>query len=364
MNVALIFMLLGSLVLLAQLTLLVAGKLLRDRREAAARRIQAIFDDAIVALVAADADADARRAFRALLPPDPLSRYEIAALTLAYLARVRGVVRDGVRALFEEAGFVTHYRLLLASDREEDRLLATAALGQLGAVETYFEIASMLRDPALAVRLQALNALGDLGHAPAAVPILRAFATHEVPRGPSALSLLRLGAEAAPYLIDQLTHPIPAVRSLVAEVIGHLEWAVAAHHLVALLRDEEDEVRLHAARALERLGVDDVALELVAALSDPVPAVRAAVVAALGRTGVPLVPYALRRALADPDPEVARAAAAALASAGAVGMNALIEACVSTVGPFGSVAARDQFDRLAVAGRMPVASEPLSAEAV
>ncbi len=154
------------------------------------------------------------------------------------------------------------------------------------------------------------------------------------------------------------------MRSLVAEVIGHLEWAAAARHLAVLLRDEEDEVRLYAARALERLGVDDVATELIAALADPVPAVRAAAAAALGRTGAPVVPYALRRALADPDPEVARAAAAALASTGAVGMNALIAARASAVGPFGSVAARDQFDRLAVAGRMPIASEPLSAEAI
>jgi len=372
-EIALIFMLAGSLALLAQLSVLVAGKLRLDRAAAFERRVRRAAEADIILLLADEADEPARRRFAAALPSDPRARAAVAALILDYLPRLRGSVRDGVRALFSEAGFAEDYRRMLASRRREDRRRAAGALGALGDVAAFGDIARLLRDDAPEVRLQALAALGALGSGDAVAPILGAFAAGLVPFGPAAMSLLRLGAPAAPHLQHALTDPSPRVRALAAQLLGHLEWLPAAPDLSSLLRDPAPDVRREAARSLAHFGLDESCEPLALAMEDADPRLRAAAARALGATGAPRAVPILRRALADADPDVALAAAAALDALGRDGRAALAAAadadpragaCADPVraagpgdlplGPFGRAAAREVLDR-ATLGALHVA---------
>jgi len=92
------------------------------------------------------------------------------------------------------------------------------------------------------------------------------------------------------------------------------QQAVPAHltHFVALLADEDFEVRLKAIQCLRRLGDPVVAQALVARLADSDSDVRLAAALALGAIRNPVALESLVLSLADEEPAVRHAAAAAL----------------------------------------------------
>ncbi len=72
-----------------------------------------------------------------------------------------------------------------------------------------------------------------------------------------------------PVLLQQLTSPIPAVRSLAASLIGAGGAPEAAGDLLPLLRDERPQVRAAAVTALQRLGHPALFDSLSPLVADP-----------------------------------------------------------------------------------------------
>jgi HEAT repeat protein len=162
-----------------------------------------------------------------------------------------------------------------------------------------------LEDPDVAVRVRAVDALGQIG--PAAVPAL----------------------------VEALGDPDMRVRVRAVAALGHIGSAAepAVPAIVEALRDHQPRVRAAAAYALGRLGLaaEPVVPALVKALGDPNSGVRPAAAFALGSMGAaaePAVPV-LVRALGDPQPDVRGAILHALGAIGAAAepaIPALVEA--------------------------------------
>lgn len=125
--------------------------------------------------------------------------------------------------------------------------------------------------------------------------------------------LLRLGASATPALVDALLNRHPDIRVKVAALLGHSQDPRAVPALVRALRSQYYLVREQAALALGNL-LDPQALPAVLeALKDPEPEVRTAAVSTAGRYEDPnTFDQMADLLLEDPQIEVRQAAAKAL----------------------------------------------------
>lgn len=194
------------------------------------------------------------------------------------------------------------HRLYTPADLQ--RLLAIQHLRALGL--TLAEVGSALDDPGfdpnrvldehidqlqeqLALQQELLRRLRTLraGNEAGWPDLLEAISLTERLQHPDATVRVRavLDGEAVPLpaLLDRLAaESDPAVQDMLAwAVVRHGREAIAP--LIELLVSRQAGVRLHAARALAKLG-DSAAVEpLLALLDDPVEQVRAAAVIALGR---------------------------------------------------------------------------------
>jgi HEAT repeat protein len=207
-------------------------------------------------------------------------------------AEVRWTAAELLGEIGPAAGPVAADALVTAlgdSDRHV-RAVATEALGQVGPL-------SPLVVPALTVRLKDDDPL----------PALRALARCRPD-----------GLEAVPEVTALLTRTAAAVRWNAARTLGKLGADKALGPLVAALKDEDADVREHAAEALGDIGPAAAAAvePLTGALRDPNARVRHDAARSLGQIGPaarPAVP-ALRGLRDDPEPAVREAAARALAA--------------------------------------------------
>jgi len=172
---------------------------------------------------------------------------------------------------------------------------------------------------------QAEGALAQLGE-PAIGPLCAALGDgNATVRSAAAGALAKIGAPAAPAVMDALTgSPDPQVRCGAAAVLGELDAPEAARveALVRAMGDGEQRVRFAALQALEGMGA--AAAPAVPALSaaltgrseaPPIRRKAAQVLASIGPGAAGAVP-ALMQALRDDDLWVRRFAASALGSIG------------------------------------------------
>jgi HEAT repeat protein len=133
------------------------------------------------------------------------------------------------------------------------------------------------------VRAAAATALGRLGTAEAATPLLVALTDGTVPRSVGGQALLALG-DAGLDSVRALTGAEDvALRATAIDALGWIGGAADGPRLAGRLRDPAADVRARACAALGRLGAEEGAAALRAALGDRIPFVRAAAATALGR---------------------------------------------------------------------------------
>jgi HEAT repeat protein len=257
--------------------------------------------------------------------------------------------------IYESLGLIEVYiRRLKEAPAWSDRAEAAAALGQLKVARAIPDLVAVMRDrheDTRTVKLAAAQALARM-EAAEAVPLLVAeLASVDEWASPRIAEVLAgFGTAAVPALIETLgaKQSINA-RVWAAQILGRLGATAAEPHLVALLRDRYEQVRVSAAEALGQMRSRQAVNELIrVAMKDPVAPVRAEAARALGAIGdevaveglvsllsdpdywsrlraieaieliAPTDPSSLEAALRDPSPELRRRAAVALDRVGVI----------------------------------------------
>jgi HEAT repeat protein len=268
-----------GIVTVALLLLLVGRRLHLARTE----RRQAELEERVVplALELVAGDLERERA-------ETLSDAEAEALATVlqrYGRVLSGEDHERIARFFERSGLVAHEVGRLRSRATWRRALAAYVLGDIGSEEAIPPLLDALGDRSRDVRAAATRSLGKLGSQPAVQPILRLMAVGEVPASTGSLSLLEIGPQALPGLLELVADGSVDERLAAMELVIELGDASHARILMERLKDDSPRVRARAARGLGRLGGADATVELRRALSDPIPAVRAGVASALGKIG-------------------------------------------------------------------------------
>ncbi len=200
--------------------------------------------------------------------------------------------------------------LLVAALESLDEELVTCAAEALGAIgpasaPAVPRLAQLLRSTGYGTQISLLRALRGIG--PAAVTqldLVLEASLREKTRDEATLTLAALGPAAWERMVRWLKEGSVAQRRVACEVLPRAgtEAAMAPAALAGALRDASPEVRIAAARGLEKFGPRalEVQSALIAALADRDSEVREAVVAALAALG-PDGGAAVIAALTNPD---------------------------------------------------------------
>jgi HEAT repeat protein len=135
--------------------------------------------------------------------------------------------------------------------------------------------------------------------------------TDPAKRERAAQELIRLGAEAAPALVEALQSRDPNLPPIVGRLLARIGPA-AVPALVHSLQNAHPLIRVQVVDVLAQIKDRSVVLPLLDALQGEFYTVRARAAAALGLVGDPQVIPHLLKALKDPEPEVRAWAALAL----------------------------------------------------
>lgn len=199
----------------------------------------------------------------------------------------------------------------LLDETASERAAAALALARIRdqrAVEPL--MVALQEDEAADVQAAAAWALGDIGDAQAVEPLIAALLKV---KWIAARALIQIGTPVLAPLCRQLhTASQPALRQVVAEVLGQLSDPQATGPLTAALHDVEATVRATAAWYLGFSGDPQAVIPLVLALQDGEATVRRAAARALGRLRDARALEPLCTALQDEDSAVAREAGRAL----------------------------------------------------
>lgn len=311
--------------------LIVASRALRGWREHRRAPLNALArtwlldlaagDDARVAAARSRVGALDRRQWKVLEPT-----------VVSLLAKIKGELRSLLVSLFDERGTTAQALHGLRSGgrfRQVRRARAAALLGSLGKQDAWAPLCAVLEDRSPAVRIAAARALGQIGVAGAARPLLGKLAgSRRVPSDIVAYALIQLGPGAQRDLVQAASHEEPLVRAVAVEILGRTGAVSAVQTLIAALQgDRSEEVRIRAARAIGRLGMLAGVAPLLATTDAGEPtALRAAAAAALGDLGAGAATARLERLLHDPAYHVAHNAAGSLLRLGPAGEAALTRA--------------------------------------
>jgi HEAT repeat protein len=258
---------------------------------------------------------------RTVRPNDEASRKRaVDALEKLMTAEVSPVVREGALWSLGEIGGARAEQILLRGLDDPDPKLREAAadsLGKIGGVPAVKSLtAVLLKDKEAAVRAAAVRALGDIGDANAAIPLLRALEDPDpyVRRAADdALGRLQPGQHES--LREALNHPSPRVRAEAIERIGPSPSALEL--LIRALNDEDYSVRDSAVRVLSSNRDANWIQGLSSALTNDSALVRMGVATALAKTSSPDAVPALTSVLAtEENPSVRARIILALASCG------------------------------------------------
>jgi HEAT repeat protein len=327
----------GALVIGAVCVVLAAataiGRAIKDARLRREARLLRPVRPLVLQLAAdADDDGDALRALSAL---DTRTWACAEPLVVKMLGQIRGEARAGLVALLKAHGAGRRARIALRSRNLVRRAMAAETLGALRERESASPLLGLLKDPSPDVRQVAVRALGYTGDPAASPQIIEALAS--VPAQTVAQTLLRLGPQTAPTLIEALGDERENVRAVAVEVLGRFQAVAAVRPLAAMLATEPSAlVQVRVAAALGRLGHPGALGPLIAVLASRYPpGLRAAAAAALGQLGAPNAVTPLGELLSDPSHAVATSAAAALARLGPLGVGTLTDIVAADPPPGG-----------------------------
>lgn len=144
-------------------------------------------------------------------------------------------------------------RVLEAANLDDtSRWDAVAALHWRGTIDVFEAAAGMCRSPSPNVQASGLDILAQLGipdrtFQPEAKALIRGFLTPETPEAPLNSAICAVGHqaddEAVPLLAPLAKHDSPDIRFDVACALGSLHGSVAVETLIALMSDEDSDVR-------------------------------------------------------------------------------------------------------------------------
>jgi HEAT repeat protein len=190
---------------------------------------------------------------------------------------------------------------------------ALQSIGRAGAVPLVSALKQALQDPAAAVRIAALNALGNAGDRKDPSTLEAIARAARVEEGAvhvfASAALVKLGrSDALGDIISAATLPDPDARMAAIGVLGRLRRPSSLSVLTQSVYDPDTSVRAFGAGALGEFGDPAAGSALTHALGDESPRVRAIAAASLGRLGLAQHRSLLRQAARDPD-ELVRAGA-------------------------------------------------------
>jgi HEAT repeat protein len=159
-----------------------------------------------------------------------------------------------------------------------------------------------LQDPAPAVRIAAINALGDAGDQSVTDVLRRMVRADEGALAVfAAAALVKLGHdEAFDDILSTATLPDPNARMAAIGILGRLKRPRAFTVLSQSIYDPDPTVRAFAAGALGEFGTPESAAPLTHAIGDEDPRVRGIAAASLGRLQLPHTRPLLWQAAKDP----------------------------------------------------------------
>jgi HEAT repeat protein len=265
-TIAVYSVLLGFVLILVACTLLIVSwKLRRQVQARLDRPIRRELEDLPSAVV-----------FDPVQPPAPRRgrRRRVARdLVVEGTGALAGPSRVRAVHWLEAHGYVDEAIVVLSrpTNRSWRRAEAAALLGRMGSRLAAPALAKGLRDGRYRVRDACAAALGRVATGAEVGALIDAVERRRVPRGILSGALLNLDASADPALIACLTHADPAVRDLIARVLGMRRAVSAVPALMAAVVDTDPSVRRHAVLAIAEIaGSADVDV-------DPEPLFRLAV---------------------------------------------------------------------------------------
>jgi HEAT repeat protein len=295
----------------------------QERRRA---RLVEPLRDVLIRLVTDPTGPDPSLEHQRLLATPPGTWRALEPTVLDLLRKVRGESRQRLVALVVAQGTLDRMRRQARGLGAVRRAHAAELLGLLCRPEGRDDLVRLLEDRDAEVRLVAARALGELGDPTAAGPLLDSLVrTRSVPLRVVARSLARLGPTAGTMLVDGLGSQNALARAVCAEICGLVGVTAAQSVLLDVMdRDEDDDVRIRAARALGRIGLSSALPALVRATDSAQPrALRAVAARALGDLGGPGPVEFLEVLLGDPDYRVSTNAGQSMTRVGATGLARL-----------------------------------------
>ena len=244
------------------------------------------------------------------------------------LTKIRGVPAEQLVGVLEKHGAVHAAARELTSRSTVRRARAAQVLGLARAGDTVPLLVRALDDEAVEVRNSAAYALGLIGDAAAAGPVLSAIGHPErgLPAATAAETLQSMGVGISEVLRAGLHDAHPRTRMVAAHLSGERSFTRGLPDLRHLLDHDADvTVRETCAAAIGRLGrAEDVEVLARHTGQDEPLSLRRACTTALGELGDPAAVPALAGLLVDPDPRLAELAATALLGLGPRGREALV----------------------------------------
>jgi HEAT repeat protein len=310
------------------LLLVLAVVTVRARRRARVRRDQVLLSPLRTPLitVAAGEDDDGA-ATEQLTWATGVTRTVLDRNIVELLTKIRGGPGDQLVHVLEVHGAVETAVADLHHRSSVRRARAAQLLGLARAAHTVPRLVEALRDESVEVRNSAAYALGLIGDAAAAGPVLEAVGVPDrgLPAATAAEALQSMGVGISEVLREGMRDANARTRMVAAHLSGERSFTRGLPELRHLLDHDSDlTVRETAAVAIGRLGrgedADVLARHTVA--GEPL-SLRRACVQALGELGEEAAVPTLAVLLDDPDPRLAELAAGALLALGSAGDAAL-----------------------------------------
>src|SRR5439155_24201247 len=194
------------------------GRAVRRLGEARRARLAAPARRSLLALAAGDDDPEVLEALVAL----PRATWRAVEPTaVALLGKVRGEAYAALVSVLERRGMADRALRDVHRWGAIRRARAAEVLGSLRRRDAVPPLRHLLTDPDPDVRMVAVRALGRIGDADSATPLLQALVgPRPIPPQLIAQALMGLGAPAQPLVEAGLGHPDELVRATAAEVLG------------------------------------------------------------------------------------------------------------------------------------------------
>lgn len=319
----------ATIVVLGACLLLILGVIaVRARRHSRSKRDEMLLSPLRPPLITvASGEDDDGSAAEELTWATGVSRTVLDRNIADLLTKIRGAPAEQLVRVLEVHGAVDAAVGDLSSRSSVKRARGAQLLGLARAAHTVPLLVDALRDESVEVRNSAAYALGLIGDASAAGPILAAIGVPDrgLPAATAAEALQSMGVGISEVLREGLKDENARTRMVAAHLSGERSFTRGLPELRHLLAHDLDvTVRETCAVAIGRLGRGEDADVLArhTGATEPLP-LRRACVTAIGELGEPGAVPTLAGLLGDPDPRLAELAAGALITMGAEGRDAL-----------------------------------------